>query len=53
MEEASGTASGLECPDYDSKEALIAILNQHLEKWEVNYGDEKKPKSGRTFFLPV
>lgn len=31
--------------NYDSKEALIAILNQHLEKWETIYGDERKDRS--------
>ena len=35
----------LNARNYDSKEALIAILNQHLEKWEVTYGDEKKDRS--------
>ena len=31
----------LNARNYDSKEALVAILNQHLEKWEAKYGDEK------------
>ena len=35
----------LNARNYDSKEALIAILNQHLEKWEIIYGDEKKDRS--------
>ena len=35
----------LNARNYDSKEALIAILNQHLERWEVIYGDEKKDRS--------
>ena len=35
----------LNARNYDSKEALIAILNQHLEKWEVIYGEEKKDRS--------
>ena len=35
----------LNARNYDSKEALIAILNQHLEKWETKYGDEKKERS--------
>ena len=35
----------LNARNYDSKEALIAILNQHLEKWETQYGDEKKDRS--------
>ena len=35
----------LNARNYDSKEALIAILNQHLEKWETMYGDEKKERS--------
>ena len=35
----------LNARNYDSKEALIAILNQHLEKWEAQYGDEKKERS--------
>ena len=35
----------LNARNYDSKEALFAILNQHLEKWETKYGDEKKDRS--------
>jgi len=35
----------LNARNYDSKEALTAILNQHLEKWEIIYGDEKKDRS--------
>lgn len=35
----------LNARNYDSKEALIAILNQHLEKWEAIYGDEKKDRN--------
>lgn len=35
----------LNARNYDSKEALVAILNQHLEKWEAKYGDEKKERS--------
>ena len=35
----------LNARNYDSKDALIAILNQHLERWEAVYGDEKKERS--------
>ena len=35
----------LNARNYDSKEALIGILNQHLEKWETIYGNEKKDRS--------
>lgn len=35
----------LNARNYESKDALIAILNQHLEKWEIIYGDEKKDRS--------
>ena len=35
----------LNARNYDSKEALIGILNQHLEKWEAIYGDEKRDRS--------
>ena len=34
----------LNARNYDSKEALVAILNQHLEKWEAKYGDKKKER---------
>lgn len=30
---------------YDTPADLIAMLNQHLEKWELIYGDEKKDRS--------
>lgn len=35
----------LNARNYNSVDALIAILNQHLEKWEVVYGDEKNSRS--------
>ena len=34
----------LNARNYESKEALIAILNQHLEKWETIYGDERNDR---------
>lgn len=30
---------------YESRLSLNEILNQHLEKWEAAYGDEKKDRS--------
>ena len=35
---------------YESEADLVAILNQYLEMWEADYGDEIA-SSGRTFFL--
>lgn len=31
----------LNARNYENKESLLAILNQHLEKWEKEYGGEK------------
>lgn len=30
---------------YESKASIAEILNQHLEKWEAIYGDEKRERS--------
>ncbi|MCD8270003.1 MAG: ATP-binding protein [Parabacteroides sp.] len=38
---------------YESVEALVSILNQHLEIWETLYGDEKKDRSPEERFLYV
>lgn len=35
----------LNAKKYEAPEDLIAMLNQHLEKWESKYGDEKKDRS--------
>ncbi|MDR0894070.1 MAG: ATP-binding protein [Prevotellaceae bacterium] len=35
----------LNAKKYDSVKALNAILNEHLEKWEVLYGDEKRDRN--------
>ena len=34
----------LNARNYDSVDALLSILNQHLEKWEGIYGDEKRDR---------
>ena len=31
----------LNARNYENKDSLLAILNQHLEKWEEEYGEEK------------
>ena len=42
----------LNAKKYETPEDLNAMLNQHLEKWESQYGDEKEgPQSGRTIQL--
>lgn len=38
---------------YDSPGDLPAILNQHLERWELLYGDEKKDRSPEERFSYV
>ena len=35
----------LNAKKYETPDDLIAILNQHLEKWECLYGNEKKDRS--------
>ena len=35
----------LNAKKYVNSDDLLAILNQHLEKWETVYGDEKKDRS--------
>ena len=35
----------LNAKKYVNSDDLLAILNQHLEKWEAVYGDEKKDRS--------
>lgn len=43
----------LNAKKYVSPEDLIAILNQHLERWELLYGDEKKDRSPEERFSYV
>ena len=43
----------LNAKKYVSSADLIAMLNQHLEKWEVLYGDEKKDRSPEERFAYV
>ena len=38
---------------YEDKSSLDAILNMHLEIWEVAYGDEKKDRSPEERFMYV
>ncbi|MDR0895933.1 MAG: AAA family ATPase, partial [Prevotellaceae bacterium] len=38
---------------YDSVKALNAILNEHLEKWETLYGDEKRDRNPEERFKYV
>ncbi len=38
---------------YDSKEALLKILNMHLERWEALYGDEYKDRDPEERFMHV
>lgn len=35
----------LNARNYENAESLVAQLNQHLEKWEILYGDEKKDRA--------
>ena len=39
--------------NYESKESLFGILNQHLEEWESIYGDEKKDRVLEERFMYV
>ena len=43
----------LNAKKYESPEDLNAMLNQHLEKWESQYGDEKKDRSPEERFSYV
>lgn len=43
----------LNAKKYDSPGDLPAILNQHLERWELLYGDEKKDRSPEERFSYV
>ena len=43
----------LNAKKYVSPEDLTAILNQHLERWELLYGDEKKDRSPEERFSYV
>ncbi|MCD7851810.1 MAG: ATP-binding protein [Parabacteroides sp.] len=43
----------LNAKKYISPEDLTAILNQHLERWELLYGDEKKDRSPEERFSYV
>ena len=38
---------------YDRPEDLVSMLNQHLEKWEAIYGDEKKDRAPEERFAYV
>ena len=38
---------------YDSKEALLKILNMHLERWESLYGNEYKDRDPEERFMHV
>ena len=43
----------LNAKKYETPEDLNALLNQHLEKWESQYGDEKKDRSPEERFSYV
>jgi len=43
----------LNAKKYETKEELIAILNQHLEQWELIYGDEKKERDPEERFAYI
>ena len=43
----------LNAKKYETSADLIAMLNQHLEKWECRYGDEKKDRSPEERFSYV
>lgn len=43
----------LNAKKYETSEDLNAMLNQHLEKWESQYGDEKKDRSPEERFSYV
>ncbi len=43
----------LNAKKYGNSDDLLAILNQHLEKWEAVYGDEKKERSPEERFSYV
>ena len=43
----------LNAKKYETPEDLNAMLNQHLEKWESQYGDEKKDRSPEERFSYV
>lgn len=43
----------LNARNYETLEDLIAMLNQHLEKWEALYGDEKKDRAPEERFAYV
>ena len=38
---------------YDSKVALLKILNMHLERWEAMYGDEYKDRDPEERFIHI
>ena len=38
---------------YDTPEALVAIINQHLEVWEALYGNEKKDRAPEERFAYI
>ena len=44
----------LNARNYENKDSLLAILNQHLEKWEEEYGEEKnnrKPEERFSYLI--
>ncbi len=43
----------LNAKKYETPADLVAMLNQHLEKWEMLYGDEKKGRSPEERFAYV
>lgn len=43
----------LNARNYETLEDLIAMLNQHLEKWEALYGDEKKDRAPEERFAYI
>jgi hypothetical protein len=43
----------LNARNYETQEDLIAMLNQHLEKWEALYGDEKKDRAPEERFAYI
>lgn len=43
----------LNARNYNSVEALFGILNQHLEKWEAIYGNEKSDRSPEERFAYI
>lgn len=53
MERTSRVHLDLNARNYESIGDLIAMLNQHLEKWEALYGDEKKDRAPEERFAYI